>query len=276
MEKADGRRIPNVLSIAGVDPSGGAGLLADVKTISSLGAYACGVVTALTAQSTKTVSEIVDVPPAFITEQLETLFDDVQIDAVKIGMLSRPETIGAVADALQRHRPRFIVLDPVITAKSGAALLQPEAVGALKERLLPLCDVFTPNLPEALELLGEEGNLTAEAMPDAARRLLELAGGRGMVYLKGGHLAGSQMVDVIWDGREMRRLCSDRIDTRNTHGTGCALSSALAALLPQCDDKWDAVVWAHDYLQQAIQASDNLEVGTGHGPVDHFWRQRES
>lgn len=274
MEERTARSIPNVLSIAGVDPSGGAGLLADVKTMSSLGAYACGVVTALTAQSTKTVSGILDVPPAFITEQLETLFDDVRIDAAKIGMLSRPETIRAVAESLRKHRPRYIVLDPVITAKSGAALLGADAVGTLKEELLPLCDVFTPNLPEAMTLLGEEALPGADEMPEVARRLFELAGGRAAVYLKGGHLEGERMRDVIFDGREMRSLESVRFDTKNTHGTGCALSSALAALLPQCADKWEAVVRAHDWLQQAIRDSGNLSVGTGHGPVDHFWQHR--
>lgn len=276
MEEENKRCIPNVLSIAGVDPSGGAGLLADVKTISALGAYACGIVTALTAQSTRTVSGISDVPPAFISEQMETLFDDVRIDAVKIGMLSKPETIYAVAASLRRHRPRFVVLDPVITAKSGAVLLRPEAIGALKEQLLPLCDIVTPNIPEAMELLGRKGALSAEAMPEAAGEMFQRFGGKAMIYLKGGHLEGDQMVDVIWDGKSMRRLESWKIHTRNTHGTGCALSSALAALLPQCKDKWDAVVQAHAYLQQAILASGQLNVGTGHGPVDHFWRQRVS
>lgn len=274
MEKRASRRIPNVLSLAGVDPSGGAGLLADIKTISALGAYACGVVTALTAQNTREVSGIQDVPPDFIRLQMETLFSDVAIDAVKIGMLSRTETILAVAQELQKFSPHHIVLDPVMVAKSGACLLSKSAVQALRTEMLPLCSVVTPNLPEAMVLLGEQGAPEAKDMPEMAGRLWELCGRKALVYLKGGHLDGSQVIDVVFDGVEMRRFEGGRICTKNTHGTGCALSSALAALLPQSDSPWAAARKAHDYLREAIAHSGNISVGEGYGPVDHFWSFR--
>ncbi len=273
MEERTALKIPNVLSIAGLDPSGGAGMLADVKTMSALGCYACGVITALTAQNTQTVSAIQDIPPEFIVKELETLFDDVRIDAVKIGMLSRPEAVRAVAGVLRERKPPVVVLDPVITAKSGAKLLQPEAVEALKKELLPAATVITPNLPEAAALLGREKEASADEMPETAERLFELAGGSCIVYLKGGHLEGSRMLDAVYDGRELRTFESVRIPTKNTHGTGCTLSSALAALLPQYEDPWEAVKKAHDYLQRAIEESGKLSVGSGHGPVHHFWNR---
>lgn len=170
--------IPNVVSIAGVDPSGGAGVLADVKAMSACGAYACGVIAALTAQNTQTVTGVMPVPATFLKEQIDTLFDDVRIDAVKIGMLGTVEQIETVADALVRRKPRFVVLDPVMVAKGGSRLLAADAVDALKERLLPLATIITPNLPEAMCLLGREEDVTEEEFPKVARELWKLLGRR--------------------------------------------------------------------------------------------------
>lgn len=258
------------LSIAGVDPSGGAGVLADVKAMSALGAYACAVIAALTAQNTRAVTGILPVAPEFVAEQIDTLFDDVAIDAVKIGMLGDVPVIEAVADRLAYWAPRHVVLDPVMVAKSGDALLQASAVAALRDRLLPLATVITPNLPEAAVLLGEAPVQEAAAMPDLAERLWRLKGGAGWVYLKGGHLAVGDAIDLLFDGVQMIELRSPRIATRNTHGTGCTLSAALAALLPQSPDVPTAARRAKDYLAAAIAHADELEVGHGHGPVHHF------
>ncbi len=264
------RLIPNVVSIAGVDPSGGAGVLADVKTFSALGAYGCGVVAALTAQNTRAVTGIHEVPPEFLRLQIDTLFDDVAIDAVKIGMLASAPLIRTVADALRRHRPRFVVLDPVMVAKSGDRLLRAEAVEALRLELLPLATVVTPNLPEAADLLGAPVADSAEAMRAAARALREH--GPANVLVKGGHLPGDRLVDILFDGERFVELAAARIATQNTHGTGCTLSSAIAALLPQRDSVAAAVRDARAYVLEAIRTSERLRVGSGHGPLNHFHR----
>jgi len=207
--------VPNVVSIAGIDPSGGAGVLADVKTFSALGAYGCGVVAALTAQNTRTVTGIHEVPADFLALQLETLFCDVRIDAVKIGMLATRELIGVVAEALRRHAPRFVVLDPVMVAKSGDRLLRPDAVQALIHELLPLATVVTPNLPEAGHLLGAPIGEMPEDMLAAARDLHAL--GARAVLLKGGHGTGERLTDLLYvNGRSML-IAADRIHTTNTH-----------------------------------------------------------
>ena len=261
-------RVPNVLTIAGVDPSGGAGVLADLKAFSALGAYGCGVIAALTAQNTRAVTGIHEVPPGFLKLQLDTLFDDVRIDAVKIGMLASRALIGVVADALRRYAPPFVVLDPVMVAKSGDRLLRAEAVDALKRELLPLATVLTPNLPEAGDLLGHAVADSTEAMRDAARALHAL--GPKRVLVKGGHGSGDTLVDVLFDGDRVVELPAQRIRTRNTHGTGCTLSSAIAALLPQRPTVEAAVRDARAYVLEAIRRADELQVGSGHGPLHHF------
>ena len=226
--------IPNVVSIAGVDPSGGAGVLADVKAMSACGAYACGVIAALTAQNTQTVTGVMPVPATFLKEQIDTLFDDVRIDAVKIGMLGTVEQIETVADALVRRKPRFVVLDPVMVAKGGSRLLAADAVDALKERLLPLATIITPNLPEAMCLLGREEDVTEEEFPEVARELWKLLGRRNAwVYLKGGHLEGESAYDLLFNNVVSVPFTAPRVPTKNTHGTGCTLSSAIAAFLPR-------------------------------------------
>lgn len=266
------RAIPNTLTIAGMDPSGGAGILADVKAMSALGAYACAVVAALTAQNTQAVTDISPVNPQFVRAQVDTLFADVEIHAVKIGMLGQTGVIEVVADRLGHHKPAHLVLDPVMVAKSGDLLLEQKAVGALREQLLPLATIITPNLPEAGVLLEMRAVETVREMRRVAERLRNLMthGGHRWVLLKGGHLPGNDTIDILHDGDQMIELPGHRIQTRNTHGTGCTLSAALAALLPQTDSVIDATRAAKDYLVAAIASADMLKVGHGHGPVHHF------
>ncbi|HEY9281006.1 MAG TPA: bifunctional hydroxymethylpyrimidine kinase/phosphomethylpyrimidine kinase [Eoetvoesiella sp.] len=264
--------IPNTLTIAGVDPSGGAGILADIKTMSALGAYGTAVVAALTAQNTQAVTAISPVPPDFVVAQIDTLFADVRIDAVKIGMLGQQAVTRVVAERLAHWQPKHIVLDPVMIAKSGDQLLERSAINELRERLLPLATVLTPNLPEAGVLLGSSPVESVKEMRRVAeklRRLLNDSGER-WVFLKGGHLPGNDTIDVLHDGDRMIELPGQRIETRNTHGTGCTLSAALAALLPQTNDLPEAARRAKAYLVTAIARSGDLSVGRGHGPVHHF------
>ena len=264
--------IPNVLTIAGVDPSGGAGIVADVKAISANGAYACAVVAALTAQNTRAVTGISAVPPQFVALQIDTLFGDVRIDAAKIGMLGQAGVTEIVAERLRAWKPAHLVLDPVMIAKSGDALLERSAIGALRESLLQVATVITPNLPEAGVLLDGNAPDDLRAMRRAAERLRNTMAhaGERWVYLKGGHLPGGDAIDLLYDGDRMIELASPRIDTRNTHGTGCTLSAALAALLPQSADVPAAARRAKDYVGKAIAEAGRLGVGKGHGPVHHF------
>ena len=260
--------IPNVLSIAGVDPSGGAGLLADLKAFSALGAYGTGVVAALTAQNTQGVTGVQPVPVAFIAQQIDTLFTDVRIDAVKLGMLGTADVVTTVADAMRRHHVRRLVVDPVMVSKSGHHLLSPDAVAALRQEILPLAEIVTPNLPEAEVLLACPPIRTLADMRAAARALRAL--GPRIIVLKGGHLDGAESIDVIDTGTTQVELPASRIVTKNTHGTGCTLSAAITALLPRHADPVDAIRAAKAYLTAAIAASGELTVGSGHGPVHHF------
>jgi hydroxymethylpyrimidine/phosphomethylpyrimidine kinase len=262
------RVIPNVLSIAGIDPSGGAGLFADLKAFSALGAYGTGVVAALTAQNTRGVTGVQPVPVEFIAQQIDTLFSDVRIDAVKLGMLGTSEVVTTVAAALRRHGVTRLVVDPVMVSKSGHHLLSTDAVAALRREILPLAEIITPNLPEAEVLLNCPPIRTLADMRTAARALHAL--GPRIVVLKGGHLEGADSIDVIDNGTTQVELPAVRIVTKNTHGTGCTLSAAIAALLPQHADPLDAIRAAKAYLTAAIAASGQLSVGSGHGPVHHF------
>lgn len=267
--------IPNALSIAGVDPSGGAGILADLKTFSALGAYGCGVVAALTAQNTRAVTGVHTPPVEFLQQQIDTLFADVRIDAVKIGMLGTAEIVRTVADRLAHFQASRVVCDPVMVAKSGDHLLAKSAVTMLREALLPVSFMITPNLPEAGVLLETRAPETVREMYKMAERLRVLlpTSSERWVLLKGGHLPGNELVDLLFDGDRMVELAAHRIDTRNTHGTGCTLSSAIAALLPQrsgLNPVEAAVRDAREYLLRAIAASGMLQVGSGHGPVHHF------
>ena len=270
------RKIPNVATIAGIDPSGGAGIYADLKAFSALGAYGCGVVAALTAQNTQAVTGVHTPPIDFLRLQIDTLFADVRIDAVKLGMLGTADIVLNVADRLAHYAAPFVVCDPVMVAKSGDHLLAKNAVAMVKEALLPQSFMITPNLPEAGVLLEQRAPETVKEMYRAAERLrdlLPLASER-WVLLKGGHLPGDELVDLLFDGDRMVELRAQRIDTKNTHGTGCTLSSAIAALLPQAVGQMRpveaAVRHAREWLLHAIAASGELEVGKGHGPVHHF------
>ncbi|WP_411034672.1 bifunctional hydroxymethylpyrimidine kinase/phosphomethylpyrimidine kinase [Shinella sp. BYT-45] len=260
--------IANILSIAGSDPSGGAGIQADLKTFAACGTYGMAALTALTAQNTQGVSGVHLVPPAFVAAQIADVFADVRVDAVKIGMIASAEIAGAVADALSPRRGVPVVLDPVMVAKGGASLLAPEAVEALTRRLLPLAAVLTPNLPEAAALLGEPEAADRAAMEDQARKLLAL--GPRAVLLKGGHLAGGESPDVLATPEGSRWFEGVRILTRNTHGTGCSLSSAIAAELGKGRSLADAVAAAKSFIAAAVRGSDALAVGSGHGPLHHF------
>lgn len=261
--------IPNVLSIAGTDPSGGAGIQADLKAFSALGAYGMTVVTGLVAQNTRGVRSVHDVPPSFVTEQLDAVFDDVRVDAVKIGMLATAGVIEAVAAVLAARRPRYVVLDPVMVAKSGDRLLAADAVASLRSELLPLVNLITPNLPEAADLLGLPSATTEAEMRGQLEALVKLGPG---VLLKGGHLTGPEAPDLLVLDAEAEpvRLTAPRVATTNDHGTGCTLSSAIAALRPQRDGWLEAVTDAKAYLTGALAAAHRLDVGGGHGPVHHF------
>ncbi len=258
------------LTIAGSDSSGGAGIQADLKTFAALRVYGASVVTALTAQNTTGVQAIHDVPADFVAAQIDSVFADLAVGAVKIGMLSRPETIRAVAEGLRRHAAGIpVVLDPVMVATSGDRLISQEAVETLRSALMPLATVVTPNLPEAATLLDEaEAEHENEAVGQA-RRLL----GRGAraVLIKGGHGEGRESVDhlIAADGT-LRRFAAPRIETRNSHGTGCTLSAAVAAGLARGQGLAEAVGAAKTYVTAAIRAADSVPVGHGHGPLHHF------
>ena len=258
---------PNILSIAGSDPSGGAGIQADIKAISANGGYAMAAITALTIQNTQGVRGAQMIPPDFVAAQVAAVFDDFRVDAVKIGMLGSAEIALAVAAALQ-DRDAPIVLDPVMVAKGGDRLLAADAVAALRDRLLPLAAIITPNLPEAADLLDAPEADSRDAMQDQARALLSL--GPRAVLLKGGHSPGECSPDLLLTTDRVDWLESPRIATANTHGTGCTLSSALATQLARLGDPLAAARAAKAYIRAAIAGADGLDVGHGHGPVDHF------
>ncbi len=258
--------VATALTIAGSDSGGGAGIQADVKTFSALGVYGTSVITAITAQNTCAVTEVHPIPNATVAAQIAAVLDDIRVDAIKIGMLGDASLIETVADALAGY-PGPIVLDPVMVAKSGARLLPESAQAALIARLVPRADLLTPNLPEAASLLGmAEAATNADVQEQGAR--LRAMGARA-VLMKGGHGTGDICTDwLIAD--EILRLDVPRIATRNTHGTGCTLSSAIAAGLAQGLPLTRAVETAHLWLHRAIRAADTLEIGQGHGPVHHF------
>lgn len=266
---------PVALSIAGSDPSGGAGIQADLKTFSALGAYGTTVLTALTAQNTRGVTGVHVVPPDFVAHQLATLVDDVRIDAIKIGMLATAELAGVVAEFLSRQatssHPPYVVIDPVMIATSGDRLLDESALTAVRE-LLPLADLITPNVAETAVLLDTDPARDLEDLSAQAHALVT-AGAR-RVLAKGGHGmpdATDVLADASGEAGGIVSFVGRRVDTENTHGTGCSLSSALAALRPQ-RDSWPAAIRdAKDWLTGALAAADTLAIGSGHGPVHHFY-----
>ena len=252
------------LTIAGSDSSGGAGIQADLKTFAAHGVYGMSAITAITAQNTQGVTDVAALSPAMVRAQIAAVVSDIPPDATKIGMLAQVDIIAAVVESLREFRLPHVVLDTVMIAKSRAPLLAAEAVGALRDQLLPMADVITPNVPEAEALTG----LTIASVDDlktAAKRLVEM--GARAALVKGGHLVGPA-VDVLWDGRQLVELTADRIDSRHTHGTGCTLSSAIAARLALGASLADACRAAKAYVTRAIQQAPGL--GHGHGPLQHF------
>ncbi len=260
--------IHNVLSIAGSDPSGGAGVQADLKAIAANGVYGMAAITALTAQNTQGVTGIALVEPEFVKAQIAAVFADIRVDAVKIGMIADAAIAQAVAEALDGLRNIPIVLDPVMIAKGGAALLQPDAMDTLRRSVLPLATVVTPNLPEAAHLLGTAVATTRSDMERQARELT--AFGPQAALVKGGHLSGDESPDVLWTEAKPHWFDAPRSPGKNTHGTGCTLSSALAAQLAQGRPVTQAASAAKSYVTGAIARADKLSVGSGHGPVHHF------
>ncbi|MEM9329993.1 MAG: bifunctional hydroxymethylpyrimidine kinase/phosphomethylpyrimidine kinase [Pseudomonadota bacterium] len=266
-------KIPIALTIAGSDSSGGAGIQADLKSFSANRVYGASVITALTAQNTKGVSGIHDVPAEFIADQLDAVFSDLKVDAVKIGMLSQVAVIETVANALEKHKAKNIVLDPVMVATSGDMLLVEEAVEAVEKTLMPLADLVTPNLFESARLTGQPPAQNKNAMEEQGQALR--AAGAQSVLVKGGHYEGSQSIDLLVTENGSTFYAAERIDTSNTHGTGCSLSSAIAAELAHGNALETAIGRAKKWLTGAIANSDQLEIGQGSGPVHHFhelWR----
>lgn len=256
------------LTIAGSDSSGGAGIQADLKTFSALGVYGASVITALTAQNTQRVVAVHRPPADFIIAQMKAVASDLDVRAIKIGMVGGAEAIEAVAAGLSFFKNVPLVLDPVMVAASGDPLLEPGAEAVLKARLLPLATVLTPNLLEAARLLDAPEVEEQRGMAEQAKALQAL--GPRAVLIKGGHASGAEAVDLLWDGRKMTRFVAPRHATRNTHGTGCTLSSAIAAGLAKGQTLFEAIRGAKAYLTAAIEHADSLAVGSGHGPVHHF------
>jgi hydroxymethylpyrimidine/phosphomethylpyrimidine kinase len=261
---------PIALTIAGSDSSGGAGIQADLKSFAAFGVYGASVITALTAQNTRGVTGIHQVPPDFVTAQIDAVFSDLAVDAVKIGMVAQLATIDAIAAGLKHWRPKHVVLDPVMVATSGDRLLAADAVDALRKKLIPQASLITPNLPEAAALLEEPVAASEAEIEGQGRRLLAM--GCPAVLIKGGHGQGAESTDYLVTASRIIALPAPRVVTQNTHGTGCSLSSAIAAGLAKGEDMDIAVRNGKAWLSAAIAAADRFAVGHGHGPIHHFHR----
>jgi len=257
--------VKKVLSIAGSDCSGGAGIQADLKTFSAHGVFGMSVIVSVVAENTSRVIDIQDVTPEMIKKQIDAIFEDIEVDAVKIGMLSTPACMKAVAEKLRQYKPSNIIVDPVMYAKNGCPLMEETAVDSLIKFIIPLADVLTPNIPEAEKISGLSIS-TVKDMEAAAVKIYEM-GCKGVI-IKGGHKEGSAL-DVLYDGSEFTHFETERIDTKNTHGTGCTFSSAVASQLALGLSVKDAVSKAKDYVTTAIRHS--LEIGKGNGPTHHFY-----
>lgn len=263
-------QLSQVVSIAGTDPSGGAGIQADIKAISATGSYAASIVTILVAQNTLSVTAIQEIPLAFIQQQIDAVFTDLSVSAVKLGMLYHEDIIHLVARNLKKYQPRFVVLDPVMISQTGHALLKPQAIQALVTDLFPLATLITPNIPEAEAILALK--ITDESsMQEAAMRLATRY--KVSVLLKGGHLKAKYSSDIFYDyyQKQMHHFDTLRINTKNTHGTGCTLSAAIASYLAQGENLTNAIARAKHYLTQCILAAKDLNLGHGQGPVNHFY-----
>lgn len=266
--------IPVILTIAGSDSGGGAGIQADIKTMSATGSYGCSVITAITSQNTLGVSAIFPIPLAHIESQLDAVFTDLNIVAVKIGMLADARIIEVVARKIKQYQPQYLVLDPVMVATSGDLLLEQSAINTLKEHLIPLADIITPNLPEGAALTGRAIPQSESAMNEMVDDLRAL--GAKAVLLKGGHLErDTQSNDLLIMTDSLELLSAQRIATENTHGTGCTLSSAIASYLGQGHSLSQSVRLAKQYISGAIAHAGELNIGQGHGPVHHFFAGHE-
>lgn len=253
------------LTIAGSDCSGGAGIQADIKTMSAHGVFAMSVIVSVVAENTSRVISVEDISPQIIKDQIDAVFEDIEVNAVKVGMLSSPECMEAVAEKLNQYKPKYTVVDPVMVAKGGHALMKPQALSTLKSKIIPLSFVLTPNIPEAEAITG----MNIECLDDMKRSAEVIYNmGAKNVMIKGGHLSGDA-VDLLFDGKEFQTFTTQRINTKNTHGTGCTFSSAIAANLANGLPLCTAVSKAKEYVTTAIQHS--LEIGKGHGPTNHFY-----
>lgn len=268
------KRYNTVLTIAGSDSGGGAGIQADIKAISAMGCYAASAITAITVQNTLGVQAVHPVPLDILRGQIDAVLSDIGADAVKIGMLHSSEVVILVAEMIEKYAITNVVLDPVMVSTSGHRLIEEDAVEVIKSRLLPLARVITPNVPEAEILAGCKiaGEDEFEAI---ARRLSD--NGNVSVLMKAGHLSGDSLVDYFYNAEDdsMTKLQSKRVQTRNTHGTGCTLSSAFAASLAKGENLTDAAISAKRYIEQAIISGAAYEIGGGHGPVNHFWNMNK-
>ncbi len=262
--------LPAVVSIAGTDPSGGAGIQADLKAISATGSYAASVITVLVAQNTVSVSAIQEIPLSFIQQQIDAVFTDLSIDAVKLGMLYHTDIIQLVAANLKKYQPPFVVLDPVMISQTGHTLLKPEAIQALIDDLFSLATLITPNIPEAEAILKLNIN-DEDQMREAARLFANRY--QTSVLIKGGHLTIRHSPDVFYDypNKQSHRFDMLRIPTQNTHGTGCTLSAAIASYLAQGKSLYQAITQAKHYLSQCLLAAKDLKLGHGQSPVHHFY-----
>ncbi|MCF0053752.1 bifunctional hydroxymethylpyrimidine kinase/phosphomethylpyrimidine kinase [Dyadobacter sp. LJ53] len=262
-------RYPTILTIAGSDSGGGAGIQADLKTIGALGGYGASAITALTAQNTLEVRAVFPVPAAFLKEQLLTVLDDIQVDAVKIGMIGTVENALIIADIIAQFNPKFVVIDPVLTSTSGTKLATTEMISVFWERLFPIADLVTPNMDEAKLLLSTEiGSL--ETMKKAASEMV--AKGCKAVLLKGGHMVSEKLFDVlVQKTQEVLVFESDFIPSQNLHGTGCTLSSAIATFMAHGNSLPEAIIFAKEYISAAIEAGKDVKTGHGNGPLNHFF-----
>ena len=256
-----------ILTIAGSDSSGGAGIQADIKTISALRGYAASVITAITAQNTMGVQDVMPVTPDMVTTQIDSVMTDLHVDAVKIGMVNDPAIVRAIADGLRRHQPRLVVYDPVMVSTSGCRLMEEETVDIIKEELFPLSTLITPNLHE-VSLLVDRKVGTIEEMETAAMELSQKH--HTGVLVKGGHLEGGEMCDILFADGQLSRFSDTKIETGNLHGTGCTLSSAIATFLGKGESLEQAVRSAKSYLTEAIRQGSDMKIGHGHGPVWHL------
>ena len=261
------------LTIAGSDCSGGAGVQADLKTFSALGVYGMSIITALTAQNTKAVTDVLPTPVEHLLKEFEAIFDDIRPDAIKIGMCVNESIINTIADGLMRHNARNIILDPVMISTSGCQLIDDNAIAAMCNKLMPICDLLTPNRFEAERIAGMPIRRTSD-VADVAKRILEYA---PAVLIKGGHIDDEKMTDYLFvrGTSEPVTFTAHRIDTPNSHGTGCTLSSAIAAHIVLGHNLIDAVRLAKDYLTNSLEHGSDVAIGHGHGPLNHFWRPKK-